>query len=123
MIKSHLDKDTKLTMFICSGTVAVDEIEDNIRTFYSGKPTLNSLWDFTDADVSRLSQEDILHTAELVKTASHSRAGGKTALVFPNEMLMGMMDILEGIARIEVAEAKIKIFNGLDLGLAWIREE
>ena len=122
MIKPHLDRERNLTTYLCSGQVTMAEIREQLLAFYGGKPTLNTIWDYTDADVSALSQEDILNVARFVKTAAHSRDGGKTALVFPAAMLMDMGPLLEAISEIEVPEAKIKIHQDIQAALDWISE-
>jgi hypothetical protein len=122
MIKPHADKERNLTTYLCSGPVTMDEIREQLLTFYGGRPTLNTIWDFSEADVSGLSRADIENIAKFVKTAAHSRDGGKTALVFPPDMLMDMGPLLVGISEIEVPEAKIKIHQDIQAALDWIRE-
>lgn len=120
MIKPHLDKERNLTTYLCSGQVTMDEIREQLLAFYGGRPTLNTIWDYSEADVSVLSREDIENIAKFVKTAAHSRDGGKTALVFPPAMLMDMGPLLEGISEIEVPDAKIKIHQDIQAALDWI---
>jgi len=120
MIQPHYDEKLNLTTFVCSGQVTAAEIEEQVKVLYRGTPSLYALWDYTDADVSALSPVDISGIAKFVKTASHSRAGGRTALVFPTEMLNNMAPLLESISEIEVPDAKIKIFADLDAALVWI---
>jgi len=123
MIKAHLDKERNLTTYICSDVVTMDEIRGELLTFYGGRPTLNTIWDYTEADVSALSRDDIQNIAKFVKTAAHSRDGGKTALVFPAAMLMAMGPLLEGISEIEVPDAKIKIHQDIQAALDWISDK
>jgi hypothetical protein len=120
MIQPHFDKELDLTTFVCSDQVTAREIEEQVQALYRGRPSLFALWDFSEADLSVLTPEDIRGVAKYVKETSHSRAGGKTALVFSTAMLTGMGPMLESIAEIEIRDAKIKIFNDLKSGLAWI---
>ena len=122
MIKPHFDDKLNLTTYICTGPVTAGEIEKQVRILYQGTPSLNALWDFTEADVSALSPEDIRGVARTVKDTSHSRAGGRTALVFTTAMLTEMGPLLVSISEIEVPDAKIKVFNELSAGLAWISD-
>ena len=119
MIKPHYDDKLNLTTFVCSGAMTAADIEQKIQGLYRGTPSLNAIWDFTEADLTSLSPQDIRGIAHLVRTTSHSRSGGKTALVFTNAMLTTMGPLLESISEIEVPEAKIKIFNDLKAGLTW----
>jgi hypothetical protein len=120
MIKPHFDEKRNLTTYICTGPVTAGEIEKQVRILYQGKPSLHALWDFTEADLSPLSPDDVRGIARTVKDTSHSRAGGRTALVFSNAMLTDMGPLLVSISEIEVPDAKIKVFNELSAGLAWI---
>jgi hypothetical protein len=120
MIQPHFDDQLDLTTYVCSEQVTAEEIEAQLRAFYRGSPSLNALWDFSEADLGALSPADISGIAQFVKTASHSRAGGKTALVFTTAMLTEMGPMLESISEIEIPDAKVKIFNDLNGALAWI---
>jgi hypothetical protein len=120
MIKPHYDDKLDLTTYICTGPVTAVEIEKEIRKLYKGTPSLNAMWDYTEADLALLSPDDIRGIAKVVKDTSHSRAGGRTALVFSNAMLTEMGSLLASISEIEVPDAKIKVFNDLTAALAWI---
>jgi len=120
MIKPHYDDKLNLTTYICTGPVTAGEIEKQVRILYQGTPSLHAMWDFTEADLSHLSPEDVRGIARIVKDTSHSRAGGRTALVFSTAMLTEMGALLESISEIEVPDAKIKVFNDLKAGLVWI---
>ena len=121
MIQPQYDEKLNLTTFVCSDQVTAGDIGEQVRDLYRGTPSLNALWDFTKADVSKLSPADIRGLAQQVKSTSHSRAGGKTALVFSTSTLTEMGGLLESISEIEIPDAKIKIFNDLSGGLAWIK--
>jgi hypothetical protein len=121
MIESRFDQETKLTTHVCSGRVSPAEIEAQIQEFFAGRPTLHTAWDFSDADISELSKEAVSQIADFVKATIHSREGGKTALIFPTEMLMSMEGQLESISEIELAQVQIKIFNTMDRALAWLK--
>lgn len=123
MIKPHLDRDRNLTTYLCSGRVTMDQIREQLLAFYGGRPTLNTIWDFSEADVSDLTRQDMSDIARFVKNAAHSRDGGRTALVFAPDMLMTMGGLLEGISEIEVPEAKIKIHQDIQVALAWVDGE
>lgn len=120
MIKPHYDDKLDLTTYICTGPVTALEIEKQVRKLYQGTPSLHAMWDYTEADLSPLTPDDIRGIARVVKDTSHSRAGGRTALVFSTAMLTEMGPLLVSISEIEVPDAKIKVFNDLSAALAWI---
>ncbi len=120
MITKRCESAAQLTVFACEGAVTVDEISAEIRDFYQDKPTLHTAWDFTDADLAMLTAEGIVEIAQLVRSAAHSREGGRTALIFPLGQLMQMGDRFASIGQIEVAQAKIKIFDSWDKAQPWL---
>jgi hypothetical protein len=122
MIKAHYDDKLDLTTYICTGPVTAGEIDQQVRKLYQGTPSLNAMWDFTESDLSQLSPDGVLGISQTVKDMSHSRAGGKTALVFSTAMLTEMGPLLVSISEIKVPDAKIKVFNELTAALAWIGE-
>ncbi len=88
--------------------------------FYGGAPTLHTIWDFTAADLSALTAEKISLLAGYLKDRSHSRAGGRSALVYSLAQLQDLNDRLPSLAELTINEATIKIFVGMDKARAWI---
>ena len=120
MIESKHESDLSLTTFVCSGTPTAEEVSDQITAFYAGSPTLNTIWDYTAADLTALTGEKISQLAVLLKKNAHSRAGGRAALVFTVEQLISIQDRLERLTELEIEKATIKIFNHLEQARAWV---
>lgn len=122
MIEPRHEPDLKLTTFVCTGTPTSDEVEDQLSYFYGGTPTLHTIWDFTAADLSSLTAEKINLLAGYLKDRSHSRAGGRSALVYSLPQLQDLTDRLPSLAELSIAQATIKIFVGMDKARAWITD-
>ncbi len=120
MIEPRHEPESDLTIFVCTGTPTSDEVEDQLRHFYDGAPTLHTIWDFTAADLSALTAEKISLLAGYLKDRSHSRAGGRSALVYSLVQLQDLNDRLPSLAELAVNQATIKIFVGMDKARAWI---
>ncbi len=122
MIETHRDRKLNLTTFECSGTPTVTEVEHELGGFYGGTPTLHTIWDYTNADLSALTSDEINRLAGFLKDRSHSRAGGRSALVFSMTQLLDLNDRLPSLAELTIEQATIKIFDGLDKARAWISQ-
>ena len=120
MIEAQRDQHRNLTIFRCSGKPTPEEVEHQLREFYSGSPTLHTIWDYTAADLSALTADRIEELAAFLKRAAHSRTGGRAALVFTLPQLGAINDRLPSMAELSIEEATIKIFDGLDKAEAWI---
>lgn len=122
MIETNKDPDLDLTTFTCSGRPTGQDITTRMTGFYSGTPTLNTIWDFTGADLSALTAEKISELAGILRQIAHSRAGGRAALVFTVDQLQSISDRLDRLAELEIPRAAIKIFNDIDKARAWIAQ-
>ena len=120
MIESKHESDLNLTTFVCTGTPTAEDVSEQITAFYGGSPTLNTIWDYTAADLSALTAEKISQLAVLLKQNAHSRAGGRAALVFTVDQLIAIQDRLERLTELEIEKATIKIFNHLDQARDWV---
>ncbi len=117
-----IESDTKmnLTMFLCSGTPTPSELKSTLAAFYETKPSLNTIWDFSAADLTELTPEKISELAGFLKHTSHSRAGGRSALIFSQSQLISMTARLNTLAELEIEDATIKIFDTRDKAQQWI---
>lgn len=120
MIETQQNPELQLTTFVCTGTPTPEEVEAKLVDFYKGAPTLNTIWDYSDSDLSALTAAKIRELGRVLKEKSHSRAGGRAALVFSMEQLMLINDRLPSLAELEIEKASIKIFSEKDKALAWI---
>jgi hypothetical protein len=120
MIECSQDTDRNLTTFECTGPLTPPEIEAQLAEFYRGSPTLHTIWDYTAADLTALTAEKISELVGFLKNTSHSRAGGRAAMVFSMEQLMAINDRLPSLAELEIEQGTIKIFDGLEKAQAWV---
>ena len=59
MITTTVNASMQLTIHRCQGKVTVADIEKIIVDFYEKEPTLNVLWDFSEADLSKVTIGEI----------------------------------------------------------------
>ena len=120
MIEPNQEMDLNLTTFVCNGPLTPLEIEAELIRFYGGSPTLHTIWDYTGADLAALTAEKIHQLVGFLKNTSHSREGGRSALVFSMAQLMAINDRLPSLAELEIEQATIKIFDGVEKARAWV---
>ena len=120
MIETRRDRDRKLTVFSCTGTPTPEQVQSTLRDFYAEAPTLHTIWDYTKADLSALTADKIRQIAAFLKNTSHSRRGGRSALVFTLEQLSSLNDRLPSMAELTVEDATIKIFSDMGKAENWV---
>ena len=121
MIQSSTDPSLKLTIHRCTGPVAISEIADIIQKFYQSTPTLHVLWDLSNADVSAVRSGEIEALARAVTQSSHSREGGKNAILSPNDISFGLSRIYQSFAEMKSSMTQTKVFRNEGDALEWIR--
>ncbi|MFT5233577.1 MAG: hypothetical protein ACI9UK_001161 [Candidatus Krumholzibacteriia bacterium] len=122
MVTIESDDQLNLTMFSCTGTPTPSELKNTLTAFYESEPTLNTIWDFSNADLAEITAEKISELAAYLKNASHSRAGGRSALIYSMKQLSEMSERLSNLAELEIEDATIKVFDTMDKARHWISE-
>jgi hypothetical protein len=121
MIQSTTDPSLKLTIHRCTGQVAISEIAEVIQKFYESTPPLNVLWDLSHADVSAIRSGEIEALARAVGQSSHSREGGKNAILSPNDVSFGLSRIYQSFAEMKLQMTRTRVFRNEEEALEWIR--
>ena len=123
LITSTADTKGNLTTYTCTGKITASEIKEAVRSFYENSPSLNVIWDLTDADVSHLTANEVQALAIGVKRLAHSREGGKTAIVSPSEVSYGIVRMYQIFAEIFVHISQIEAFRSKLEAERWIGEK
>lgn len=90
-IVTQFDRDKDLTIHVASGDISTDEVWSAIEVFYQAGVTRFVLWDFTAADISRVTGDEVRKLVERVGPhEERHRVGGKTALVFSSPSGFGL---------------------------------
>ena len=119
MILSTEDMKRNLTIYTCRGQISVDEIKKKVKSFYEGTPSRNVIWDFTEADLSSITADEIRALANGVKKLAHSREGGKTAIVAPEDISYGFGRMYQIFAEIYAQIADIQVFRSRSEAEHW----
>ena len=118
-IETEKSFDKKLTTNIASGKFSYEELIDWVNNYYSGTVTEFIIWDFTDADLSKITTEEIKKIVQVVKKYSHKRAGGKTAFVSIKDLTFGLGRMFEILSEIEGIQFEYKNFKSVIAAKEW----
>jgi len=120
-ITSSIEPDHTLTVFKGTGTISFDEITEAMKHFYGGKPTLNVLWDLTDATEIPLTSEEVQRIASMPPRYNGSkRPAGKTAIVVDDDFFFGLARMFEIHGTVNQLPHSVQIFRELTSARKWI---
>jgi hypothetical protein len=123
MIETQTDPSRKLTIFTVSGTVTAREFASAIRSFYSGVPTIYSLWDLRNGEV-KLTDNELWNLARSVRTLNLSiRTGGKTAMVTEEGTPFGLARMYQLITESMTLPFAVKAFTDMEEAHHWLGSE
>ena len=123
LITITADTKRNLTIYNCTGQITASEIMEAARSLYDDSPSLNIIWDLAEADVSRITANEVRALASGVKRVAHSREGGKTAIVSPSEVSYGIARMYQIFAEIYEQIAHVKAFRSRSEAERWIGEK
>jgi plasmid stabilization system protein ParE len=123
LILSTADIKRNLTIYTCKGQISVDEVKKKVKSFYEGAPSLHVIWDFTEADLSSITADEIRALASGVERLAHSREGGKTAIVAPEDISYGFGRMYQIFAEIYAQIAYIQVFRSRSEAERWLSDK
>lgn len=123
-INSQIDSAKKLTLYSVEGEVSYDEIVASLKSFYSGNPTLNVIWDFSKSAGRGLSREQIEKIAVFVcEHIPATRIGGKSAAVTPRDLEYGLGRMAEAFFEMNKYKSEYRNFRRFEDAVAWVKGE
>lgn len=122
MINSQREPQSNLTIHTVEGRVTVEDILKAIEAFYAGNPTLCAIWDFRQAEVTHIYENDVQRLVAEVKQYADFRQGGKTALVFSRTLGYGQGRMFQSNAEIKKIPVAFSCFYSMEEALDWLRK-
>ena len=120
-IETTIDQSGDLTVVKATGKMTAQEFDEWRLNYYSGKVTMNTLWDIIDADLSDIKPEDIATHAQRISISSVVRKGGRTAVVVgENPLAFGLSRMREIYGEIEDSPITVQIFTSMDEAMEWL---
>lgn len=119
-IITKIYEDLDLTVQTVTGSPTVQDISDVLDRYYSGTVTKLILWDTTFADLSSWKSDEVISLARKVKSHSHLRKGGKTAMVLNRDVDYGITRMYQAYAEIEKIDFELQTFRDMNDAKQWL---
>jgi len=116
----HTDVGQNLTVITANGSVTSDDIIGALEDFYKHSYTLNLLWDFTRAHETGIDKPQMHRIVEAAKSHAHLRAGGKTAIVGPEDAQFGVGRMYEAFSELAGHPVAHGVFRSVREALVWL---
>lgn len=120
IIETTSDAQKDLTLHSIKGEATRDELIRIIENYQSEKPLRYVIWDFSEADVSNLSDEDLRSILAVGKKLAEYRKGGKTALVVPHDLSFGLGRMYESLTDFESFWVGNRAFRSMEEAEEWL---
>ena len=122
-IESSYEKEGNIRLHVVTGQVEAKDFLTELGNVYSSKDVpvhANVFWDLTEADVSKITRDEIRQLATFVKSAWKTQPGLKAAFVVDSELAFGMTRMYEQLLNL-FDQDNIKIFKSSDEAWDWMR--
>ena len=119
-IETQTDLQNEVTVNRAMGIISSDDLLDWIECYYSGDVTKFILWDFTKADLSDLSSDDIKRLVYETKKITAKRAGGKTAFVVGRDVEFGIIRMFDAYVEVEGVQIEFRTFRDSAAAKKWL---
>ena len=119
-IEIEVNIDKKLTTNIAKGEITYKDFLGWAENYYSGAVTEFILWDFTEADFSKITSDDLRDLVQVAKKYSYKRAGGKTAFVSNENLSFGLGRMFEMLSEVEDIQFEYKSFRIMTEAKEWL---
>jgi hypothetical protein len=85
------------------------------------RPGMDALWDFTQADISKVTSDDVRTMVQRMQQVSRQRGSGyRIAIVAPDDLTFGLSRMYE--AQSAGLDREIRVFRDEKEALAWLAE-
>jgi len=120
-IKRTNKADESLTILTVSGILTIEEVIHAFENFIKHDVTPYLLWDFTDADLSQITQKGMEQIIAYAKSKAHLRKNGRTALVVRQDLSFGVSRMYEILSEISEHPIAHYVFRDMDKALTWLK--
>ena len=121
MIRLSIDRYAKLAWFIGDGVVRLDDVKEVLEKFYVDRPTPKTIWDFTGADLSEATLDQVEELVNFVKERS-PRKNGRNAFVASDPFIYTLGQMYRIFAELADQTIRTKIFRTRSEAEEWLRD-
>ena len=122
-ITTTIDHRRKLTIFTVTGALPFEEGMEALAQFYDNEPTMNALWDFSEASLIRITYVELQKIIDYVSTQAQKRIGGTSILVGSEDLEFGTIRLLKTFGEIKALPFQIVIFRTIEAAYQWLDAE
>jgi hypothetical protein len=118
---SHIDEENGIVIHRGSGMITFEEVRHELERFFAETPTLHSLWDLCEADLSCFNTVDFRVLLNFVKQHADKRAesGAKTAFAAKHPATYGICRMILSIS--DTLPYPRMVYYTMEEALNWIK--
>ena len=102
-----------------SGEIQTEDIVNYLKENVSKWKKDPVIWDYSDADVSKIRADDFEKMVKGEKSIAEIRAGAKCALVGGKDIQYGMLRVFTTFTEIDEYPLKVKVFRNINEAKEW----
>ena len=115
-----IDHDRDLTIFTVTGKPRFEEGMAALRQFWESRPTKNTLWDFREVILGRLTYGEIKKIVDYIRPQAGKRAGGKTSLVGSKDLVKGTKNLMVSYCGTNRLPFQMRAFRSIRKANKWL---
>jgi len=120
-ITTQIIQSKNLTLHTVSGLVGHSEIILNAKNYYTaGNLTPMVLWDFRNATLNGLYENQLREIAWDLRDYIRLRTGGKTAFVVADDIAFGIARMFEAFSESEGITVEQRTFRDIEDAIIWL---
>ncbi|MEM7468372.1 MAG: hypothetical protein AAF387_15995 [Pseudomonadota bacterium] len=118
-IKIHRFPNKDLTVFAVIGALRLAELKTAVDEFYSGKFTLNTMWDLREADISAIEVGEVKEILDYSMEYLKRREGGRSAILVSTDVNYGMGRVFDTFVELSSSPVENNVFRDYEEAMAW----
>jgi hypothetical protein len=122
-VKTTIDRKNDLTIIVASGEITVDDIFNATRKYLMDSPTHKLLWNFMEADGSKITSGDFQKMHVKISGLSNILECRKVAVVVSRDIGFGLSRLSATYADCAGINAEHNVFRALEEALAWLEAQ
>ena len=120
-IRKNVEEENDLTIMVVHGEVTADMIIAALVDFYQGAFTSKLIWDYTDADLTQVKNDELRQISSVAVNHAHLRREGRTAIVVPETLGFGLGRMYEIISENDENPINYNVFKDINMARKWMR--
>jgi hypothetical protein len=122
-ITTTIDKERELTIHTVTGKPRFEEGMSTLRQFWENQPTKNTLWDFREVILGRLTYGEVKKIINYIRPQAGKRAGGKTSLVGSKDLVKGTNNLMVSYCGKNRLPFQIRAFRSIRKANKWLDQK